>query len=547
MTVAETSLLARVERAAGSNAGAITFVGSGPPDRVEWARLHEEARAMAGALQARGVAAGDHVALLGPTTRGLVTAIQATWLTGAAAVVMPLPMRLASIVEFVAQTRARIRSADAALVLIDPELAGFLEAHAGDPPVVVLKELEADSGAYERPSVDPNGLAVLQFTSGATADPKGVMLPHKAIIANLDAAAQAGRLRDDDVIVSWLPLYHDMGLIGLLTLPMITGAELVLAAPQDFLASPSRWMEWMSEFGGTVTAGPNFSYALAARSLRRMDGLDLSRWRLALSGAEPVDPATVGAFCDAGARHGFDPRAVFPAFGMAEVAIAGTFPEPFTGLRVDSVDRRALEVDRKAVPSTGDGSRTLAFLGRPVPGLEVRVCDPFSGAVLDDRVAGELEIRGTSVTPGYYKHPEATAAAFHDGWLRSGDQAYLVDGELVLCGRIKDMIIVAGRNVFPEDVERAVADVDGVRAGNVVAFGIEGRRGFEAVVVVAETKADDTKPVRDAVAKRVKESVGLPAADVVLVPPGTLPKTSSGKLQRSLARTRYLAEELEPA
>jgi fatty-acyl-CoA synthase len=346
------------------------------------------------------------------------------------------------------------------------------------------------------------------------------------------------------VIVSWLPLYHDMGLIGLLGLPMITGTELVLAAPQDFLASPSRWMEWMSEFRGTVTAGPNFSYSLAARALRRLDTLDLSRWRLALSGAEPVDPRTVEAFCEAGARHGFDARAVYPAFGMAEVAIAGTFPEPFTGLRVDSVDRHALEVERKAVPSTGDGSRTLAFLGRPVPGLEIRICDPFSGAVLADRVAGELEIRGTSVTPGYYKHPEATAAAFHDGWLRTGDQAYTVDGELVLCGRIKDMIIVAGRNVFPEDVERAVADVDGVRAGNVVAFGIDGRRGFETIVIVAETKADDTKPVRDAVARRVKESVGLAAGDVVLVQAGTLPKTSSGKLQRSLCRSRYLSAAL---
>src|SRR5205823_3992985 len=239
----------------------------------------------------------------------------------------------------------------------------------------------------------------------------------------------------------------------------------------------------------------------------------------------------------------------FPAFGMAEVAIAGTFPEPMTGLRVDTVDRAALEVGRWAVPATrpGAASRQLAMLGRPVPGLEVRVCDSFTGTVVGDRRAGELEFRGTSVTPGYYKHPQATAEAFHDGWLRTGDLGYLVDGELVLCGRIKDVIIVAGRNVFPEDVERAVAQVDGVRAGNVVAFGVEGRRGRESIVIVAETKAGDTKPVRDAVARRVKESVGLPAADVVLVQPGTLPKTSSGKLQRSLARTRYLAEELQPA
>ena len=232
---------------------------------------------------------------------------------------------------------------------------------------------------------------------------------------------------------------------------------------------------------------------------------------------------------------------------MAEIAIAGTFPEPMTGLRLDTVDRLALEVEHRAVPASGAHARSLAILGRAVPGLELRICDPFSGAVLEDRCAGELEIRGTSVTPGYYNHPEATAAAFHDGWLRTGDLAYLIDGELVLCGRIKDMIIVAGRNVFPEDVERAVADVDGVRAGNVVAFGIEGRRGYETVVVVAETKSDDPSPVRDAVARRVKESVGLSVAEVVLVQPGTLPKTSSGKLQRSLARTRYLAEELQPA
>jgi fatty-acyl-CoA synthase len=500
---------------------------------------------MAGVLQARGVAPGDHVAILGPTTKALVVAIQATWLAGAAAVVLPLPMRMGSIEEFVTQTWGRIRGADSILLLADPELAAFVEPQPGDPPVVLLDALHGQA-VYERPKDDPGALAVLQFTSGATADPKGVMLPQRAIVANLDAAAEAGRLQDDDVFVSWLPLYHDMGFIGMLTLPMISGHDLVLAPPQEFLASPSRWMEWMSEYGGSVSAGPNFSYALAARSLRRMPELDLSRWRLALSGAEPVDPATVEAFCAAGARHGLDPLAVYACFGMAEIAIAGTFPEPMTGLRLDTVDRLTLEVEHRAVPASGADARSLAILGRAVPGLELRICDPFSGAVLVDRCAGELEIRGTSVTPGYYKHPDATAAAFHDGWLRTGDLAYLVDGELVLCGRIKDMIIVAGRNVFPEDVERAVADVDGVRAGNVVAFGVEGRRGFETVVIVAETKTDDPIPVRDAVARRVKESVGLPAADIVLVQPGTLPKTSSGKLQRSLARTRYLAEELQP-
>jgi fatty-acyl-CoA synthase len=504
---------------------------------------------MAAALQARGVVQGDHVALLSPTSRELVTAIQATWLAGAVVVVLPLPMRLGSIEEFVQQTRARVRSADIRLLVIDPDLAPFIEPAPGDPPRVLITDLAISrAGHFIDPKPDPDALAVLQFTSGSTADPKGVMLVHRQILANLDGAMAAAEIDPDtDVIVSWLPLYHDMGLIGLLTIPMITGTDLVLGAPQDFMASPGHWLEWISEFGGTATAGPNFSYALAARAMRRMSGLDLSRWRLALNGAEPVDPATVLNFCEAAERHGFDRRAAFPAFGMAELAIAGTFPKPMSGLRMDVVDRRTLETERYAAAvADGPGARQLALLGYPIPGLELRICDPATGAGLAEREVGELQIRGSSVTPGYYLRPDATAAAFQDGWLQTGDLGYLVGEELVLCGRIKDVIIVGGRNVFPEDVERAAASVDGVRAGNVIAFGIEGRKGREAVVVVAETKADDPKPLRAAVAHRVLESVGVPAAEVVLVQPGTLPKTSSGKLQRSLCRSRYLSAALEP-
>jgi fatty-acyl-CoA synthase len=338
-----------------------------------------------------------------------------------------------------------------------------------------------------------------------------------------------------------------MGLVGLLTLSLSTGTGLVLGAPTDFMAAPSRWMEWMSTYGGTATAGPNFSYVLATRALRRGDQLDLSRLRIALNGAEPVDPATVTAFIEAGERHGLRPGAVFPAFGMAEVAIAGTFPEPMAGLRIDTVDRRVLETERYAAPvdASVEGARPLAILGRPVEGLEIRVVDPVTGDVLKDREVGELEIRGTSVTPGYYKRPEVNIELFHDDWLRTGDLAYLVDGEMVMCGRIKDMIIVGGRNVFPEDIERALADVEGVRAGNVIAFGIDGSQGREGLVVVAESKSEDLHQVRRSVAERVRAAIGLPAKDIVLVEPGSLPKTSSGKLQRSLCKVRYLGKELQ--
>jgi fatty-acyl-CoA synthase len=546
------TLAQRIERAS-DRGHALTFVVGGDHVTVPYAQLHAEARGYAANLQALGVQPGSHVGILGPTSRSLVTAIQAVWLAGATVVVLPLPMRMSSIEEFVHQTRVRITNADVQLVLVDPELAPFIEPTPDDPPMVGWDALTGlgtlGENAFVRPDDDPDRLAILQFTSGSTSDPKGVMLPHRTVGANLDAIALATTLDpDDDVLVSWLPLYHDMGLVGLFTLGMSTGTPLVLGAPTDFTSSPGKWMEWISTYGGTATAGPNFSYVLAARALGRGDALDLSRLRIALNGAEPVDPATVALFLEAGGRHGLRPGAVFPAFGMAEIAIAGTFPEPMSGLRTDPVDLTVLEAERYAAPIDGDHERArhLAILGRPVDGLEIRVVDPADGHVLDEREVGELEIRGTSVTPGYYKRPEVNAELFHDGWLRTGDLAYLLDGEMVMCGRIKDMIIVGGRNVFPEDIERALAGIDGVRAGNVIAFGVEGAQGKEGVVVVAESKSDDLPEVRRTVAARVREAVGLPAKDIVLVEPGSLPKTSSGKLQRSLCKLRYLGAELSP-
>jgi fatty-acyl-CoA synthase len=545
------SLLQRIERAA-ARATSITFVVDGAEDSVSWGELHEEAMGYAAGLQAQGVRPGDHVAFLSPTTRQLVTAIQGTWLAGATIVVLPLPMRLSSIEEFVAQTRRRIRHADASLAVADAELAAFVASEPGDPPMVRFDDLAAgDPKLWIRPPDDPERLAILQFTSGSTSDPKGVMLPDRVLCANLDAVAEAAGLDpDDDVLVSWLPLYHDMGLVGLLTLPMSTGARLVLGAPQDFTARPSRWMEWVSTYGGTATAGPNFSWVLATRALERSEPLDLSRLRVALNGAEPIDPDQVEAFVAAGRRHGLRPEAVFPAFGMAEVAIGGTFPAPLSGLVTDCVDRRVLETERYAAPTDpgAAGSRRLPLLGRPVPGLRIRIVDPDTGLALREREVGELEIQGTSVTPGYYRRPDANAELFHDGWLRTGDLAYLLDGQLIVCGRIKDVIIVGGRNLFPEDVERAVGQLEGVRAGNVIAFGVDSDRGRESLVVVAESRAvdDDLTAVRRQVAERVRDAVGVPARDIVLVAPGSLPKTSSGKLQRSLCKRYYRDGRLAP-
>lgn len=548
----ELSLISRIESVAEHGRGSVTFVAGDDHETTTWAQLHDEARAVAAGLQARGVGPGDHVALLGPTTRRLVTAIQAIWLTGGALVTMPLPMRMGALDQFIEQTRNRIRRSDSKVVVIDSQLADFVEPMPGDPPFVGLDDLFAPGmptpSDYVRPASDPSALAVLQFTSGSTSEPKGVMLPHEKICNNLDGAWIAAELTHEERIVSWLPLYHDMGLIGLLTIPMTKDTSLVQGAPQDFLAKPIRWMRWLSEFGGTASAGPNFAYALAARALKRTDeDLQLSQVRMFLNGAEPIDAPTFRKFLDAGERFGLDPGTAFPAFGMAEVCIAGCFPVPGKGLKTDIVDRAALEADQRAVPVDpgSDGSTELALLGAPVPGLEVSIIDPATGEPCGDRQVGELRITGNSLTTGYYNQPEATAELIIDGWLHTGDLAYTVGGELVICGRIKDVIIVGGRNVYPQDIEKVVGEVDGVRTGNVIAFGIEGRQGAQNIIVVAESKAGSHEDLQREVTRQVTDSVGIPPKEVVLVQPGSVPKTSSGKLQRSACRLQYLAGELD--
>lgn len=564
------TMLSRLaETARGHNT--VTFIGSAAtPEKIQtvtWSTLYDEARAAAAFLQTRGVVPGDNIALLGLTSRPLVTALQGVWLAGACANMLPIPMRMNSIAEFINQTRAQIAYADIKLLLLDPALASMYEPRAGDPPVVLLSDLfsgraAVSGGGYREVDDDPEGMAILQFTSGSTSVPKGVMLPRRVICANIDAMDQVVNLSiEKDVLVSWLPLYHDMGLIGILATSMLKGCTLVLAAPQDFLSSPADWMRWMSDYSGTITAGPNFSYVLATRALRRMSDsgeiLDLKKVRLALSGAEPVDPEAMEKFIAAAQKHGFRPGAEFPAFGMAEVTIAGTFPPVMRGMVCDNVDRKALEAEKEARPIEPEhpDNRRLPLLGSPVPGLDIRICDPASGEVLGTRKVGELQIRGNSVTPGYYKRPDLTRELFQAGWLRTGDLGYQVYGpgglpELVICGRLKDVIIVAGRNIYPEDIERAAGAVDGVRAGNVIAFGIDSVKGKEAVVVIAETTVSDQAgqdQIRNSIRYRVLSTCGVTPKDIALVKKGTLPKTSSGKLQRSLCKEQYQGNQLEPA
>lgn len=546
----------------------ITFVGSAAGNSesksltMTWGELHHNAKGMAAILQARGIKPGNHIALLGPTTHKLVTAIQAVLLCGASVSMLPIPMRFSSVEEFANQTRSLMKHGDIDLLLLDPDLAAYHETKAGDPPLMLLSELEPATGKpsvsdYLEIAYDPERLAVLQFTSGSTSSPKGVMLLNRILEANVFGMIDDAQIVPEDIFVSWLPLYHDMGLVGLLIVPMTIGCSLVLAAPQDFLSRPADWLRWMHDYKGTVTSGPNFSWVLAARAFKRMtdkeEKLDLSRIKLALNGAEPVDPAVVETLIEAAKPHGFRGEAVFCAFGMAELSLGGTFPPPLRGMATDTVDRTVLEEEKiaKPVPPGSNGSRSFPLLGTPIPGLEMRIADPSNGQIRGLREVGELEIRGTSVMAGYYKRPDLNDDLFHEGWLRTGDLAYFVEGpdggapELILCGRIKDVIIISGRNIFPEDIERSIGSVEGVRAGNVIAFGVEGDKRKETLVVVAEARTDNYAEVKKAVRQQVVGVVGFPPRDIVLVQPGTLPKTSSGKLQRTLCRKQYLDQELQ--
>jgi fatty-acyl-CoA synthase len=306
------STISRLEGAADSGTG-VRFVGSsvmpdGEPVYVGWDQIHDEARVVGAALQARGLVPGDHVAVLGPTSRELMTIVRGCWMAGIASMVLPLPMRMGSLDAFIDSTRSRIRHGDAKLVLIDPLLADFYTAVEGDPPIEPMLSVlpgaanVPNGDALEIPEHDPERLVILQYSSGSTGEPKGVMIPDRVLSANLDALCEAAEVGSDETMVSWLPLYHDMGLVGFLALPMTKGIDLVQAAPQDFLARPGNWMEWISDYGGTATAGPNFSWVLATRALKRKTDLDLSTLTLALSGAEPVDPDAVESFVEEAIR-----------------------------------------------------------------------------------------------------------------------------------------------------------------------------------------------------------------------------------------------------
>ncbi len=520
------------------------------PVRHRWPQVHTTARRMAAALRTGtddhpALAHGAAVGVLAGEPVSIAPAAQAVWLCGGSVTMLHQPTARTDLATWAEDTVSVLRMIDAGLVLLGAPfdaLAPVLTERG--IPFRTLEDL-AGEGDVE-PDADvaaEDDTALLQLTSGSTAEPKAVRITHRNLFANLSGMVEASRLDvERDVMVSWLPLFHDMGMVGFLTVPMATGLELVTVTPADFLGRPLLWAELISRYGGTVTAAPNFAYAVLGRQLARAEEgtLDLSTLRIALNGAEPIDPDAVEAFTSAGAKFGLRPESVLAAYGMAETALGVSFAPVETGLQVDTIDADQLESHRRAVPAGDAPARRFPRLGPPLPGIEARVVGD-DGRVLGEREVGAIQLRGDSVTPGYLTVDGPVATQDADGWLDTGDEGYLAGGDVVVCGRRKDVIIMGGRNIYPTDIERAAATAENVRAGNTVAVrvpaGGEGGRHRESFTVAVESrKAGDHEAeqlIRKDVIGRVVSAVGVRPAYVVVLGPGTLPKTPSGKLRRA--------------
>lgn len=516
---------------------------TGEPDvplRQPWGEIHRQARRMAGGLAAAGIGHGDAIGVLAGMPVDIAPVCQATWMRGASVTMLHQPTPRTDLAVWTRDTETVIGMITASAVIVGApfEAAAPLLAERG-VRVVMIDHLRAG------PDTDPvetgeSDIVVQQLTSGSTGSPKAVRLTHANLNAN--ACAMLDRLKIDpeqDVMISWLPLFHDMGMIGFLTVPMLFGAEVVAVTPLDFLHAPILWAELMGKYRGAVTAAPNFAYSVLARRLALAEdgAVDLSTMRCLLNGAEPVDPDTLIAFAEAGARFGLDPMALAPTYGMAEVTLAVSLAEPGLGMVLDLVDPDLLEAGGMAVPSRRSNARRLPTLGTLVSGLEGRVVGE-DGQELPQRGVGIIELRGASVTSGYLTvdGPQPTQDA--DGWINTGDVGYFTeDGLVVVCGRVKDVIIMGGRNIYPTDIERAAGSVRGVRPGNAVAIRLDTGQKREGFAVAVETndidQQDEVRRIQHEVAHAVVAEVGVRPRTVAVLGPGSIPKTSSGKLRRA--------------
>jgi 1-acyl-sn-glycerol-3-phosphate acyltransferase len=519
-------------------------------EEISYAAVHAGAMAVASGLQERGLQGGQTVAIMLPTGRDFFSSFYGVLLAGGVPVPIYPPARLSQIEDHLRRQASILGSARTSMLITVPEgqrLARLLGAQVGGlRRVVTVQELSSGGESYAAPRLQPEDMAFLQYTSGSTGTPKGVILTHANLLANIRAMGQVAGTTSREIFVSWLPLYHDMGLIGACFGSLYYACPLVLMSPLAFLARPERWLWAIHRHRGTISAAPNFAYELCLRRIddHDIEGLDLSSWQMALNGAEPISAETLSRFCKRFAAYGFRPQTMTPVYGLAESSLGAAFPPSGRGVHIDRIQREPFSRTGQATPADEGDATALSFVscGRPLPGHQIRIVDA-TGYEAVERQVGHLQLKGPSATSGYFRNPEATRLLFDGDWLNSGDLAYIAAGEIYITGRVKDLIIRAGRNIYPQEIEEAIGNLAGIRKGCVAAFGsLDPESGTERLVVVAETRETEAQ-VREQLRRQIDttivELLGTSADDVVLTPPQTVLKTSSGKVRRAACRERY--------
>jgi len=523
---------------------------------ITYRQLLEAATQVAVGLAAGGLGRNETVAIMLPTCADFFYAFFGVMLAGGIAVPIYPPARPDKIEEYMRRQVLILGNAEVRFLVTFQQVKGLSQLmRASLPGLVDVTTVEAlrQQGGGRAPAAEPSETAFIQYTSGSTGDPKGVVLSHANILANVKGIGWGVQVRPTDVVVTWLPLYHDMGLIGSWLFSLYYATPITVLSPLAFLSRPERWLWAMHDARGTLCPAPNFSYELCARKIPdgALEGLDLSSWRVAINAGEAVLPETLARFTERFAPYGFRAESFMPCYGLAESSVALSMAPAEKQPAIDTIRREAFEREGKAEPAAPGEVNVTRFVtaGPPLPGHEVRIVDR-AGRQVPDRVEGRLWFRGPSRTAGYHRNPQATAAVTtEDGWMDSGDLGYLAEGAIFITGRVKDCIIKSGRNIIPQEVEAAAAEVAGVRRGCVAAFGAaEETAGTERLVVVAETRAaraEDLRRIEAEIIRRVDEALGIPPDKVQLVSPQSIPKTSSGKIRRVETRALFLAGKLE--
>lgn len=518
---------------------------------MTYRELRTAALAVAQGLIQRDVVPGDRIAMMLPTSTDFFASFFGILYAGAVPVPIYPPARMAQLEEHMRRQIVILRNAGARALITVPEgraLAVLLRSQVETLQSVetVATLSDTTSNLPLPPLNDPEAMGLMQYTSGSTGDPKGVMLTHWGLLENVRSMGHAMDATSADVFVSWLPLYHDMGLIGAWLGCCYFGARVYVMSPISFLVRPATWLWTMHKYRATFSGGPNFAFELCASRIDEADleGLDLSALRFIVDGAEPISPQTLRRFDERFQRYGMDKGVVSPSYGLAENCVGLCFPPPGRGPVIDRIKRESLARRGYAEPAAADDTDVLEIVacGHPIEKNEVRIVDD-AGRELGERQEGMLEFRGPSMTRGYFRNEQKTKELFHDGWVKSGDRAYIANGDIHITGRVKDIIIRGGRNTYPQEIEEAISTIAGIRKGGVAAFGSpDPANGTERLVVMAETKETDPAARAKILAQAhevVTAIAGSAADDIVLVPPRAVPKTSSGKVRRSSAKELY--------